>query len=256
MASRMGRYYQTNNENSDRTSRNQKLYDTLYSDNAYDDVETVVTKPSPNKIDIEKIRELLKSDEIKKNIDYKKVDNELDYQDPLDEEKSYDIRDVLSKARDERENEPSKYRSLRNTEYNILKGIKIDEYKQQMEEDSEELKELINTITSTSLLNKMGDRELSLELLNDLRSNTMIGDSDSIKAIIEEEKKEAKEEKPSEIDTSFYTSSLSFKDKDFEQLKDINNSIRKNNHLITTVLVVLIVVIIAVTAYVFFNLFI
>ncbi|MDD2435483.1 MAG: hypothetical protein PHO63_04435 [Bacilli bacterium] len=254
MTSRMGKYYRTNTENNNRTSKNQKLYETLYSDNDYDDIDNAVTKPLPDKIDIEKIRELLKKDE-DKNSHRTPIIKEpvLEYPDSWDEDKNYDIRDILDKARVERESEPTAHRSIKNTDYNISKGIKVDEYQKQMEEDAEELKELINTITSTSLLNKMGDRELSLELLNDLRSNTMIGESESIKALIEEETNVVEEE-TKELDKSFYTSSMNLLDKDLVNLDDINTSIEQNNRLITIVLVVLIVVIVMVTAYVFFNL--
>lgn len=251
MSSRMEKYYQSNTRNNERTSKNQDLYSQIYSEKEYTNVEGVITSSSPNEIDINKIRELLKSQE-KKNTIVKeaRVNPNLEHDDPLDEEKNYDIKELLDKARDERSEKPTDYRSLKNTEYDILKGIKLDGAKTDFQSEADELKELINTITSTSLLNKLGDRELSLELLNDLRSNTMIGDSKSIKSIIEEEKKAEKEE---EVDNSFYTSSLNFKDKDFEQLKDINNSIRKNNTLIKVMLVILIIVILTVTGLIFYS---
>ncbi|MGE5455916.1 MAG: hypothetical protein ACM3O4_02250 [Ignavibacteriales bacterium] len=253
MSSRMEKYYQSNTRNNDRTSKNQDLYSQIYSEKEYTNVEGVITSSSPNEIDINKIKELLKSQE-KKNTIIKeaRVTPNLECDDPLDEEKNYDIKELLDKARDERNDKPTNYRSLKNTEYDILKGIKLDNNKNDFQSETDELKELINTITSTSLLNKLGDRELSLDLLNDLRSNTMIGDSKSIKSIIEEEKKADKEENE-EVDRSFYTSSLNFKNKDFEQLKDINNSIKKNNTLIKFMLAILIIVIVTVTGLIFYN---
>lgn len=253
MSSRMEKYYQSNTRNNDRTSKNQDLYSQIYSEKEYTNVEGVITSSSPNEIDINKIKELLKSQE-KKNTIIKeaRVTPNLECDDPLDEEKNYDIKELLDRARDERNDKPTDYRSLKNTEYDILKGIKLDNNKNDFQSETDELKELINTITSTSLLNKLGDRELSLDLLNDLRSNTMIGDSKSIKSIIEEEKKADKEENE-EVDRSFYTSSLNFKNKDFEQLKDINNSIKKNNTLIKFMLAILIIVIVTVTGLIFYN---
>jgi hypothetical protein len=250
----MEKYYQSNTRNNDRTSKNQDLYSQIYSEKEYTNVEGIITSSSPNEIDINKIRELLKSQE-KKNTIVKeaRVTPNLEYDDPLDEEKNYDIKELLDKARDERNDKPTDYRSLKNTEYDILKGIKLDSTKTDFQSEADELKELINTITSTSLLNKLGDRELSLELLNDLRSNTMIGDSKSIKSIIEEEKKADKAEDDEEVDKSFYTSSLNFKNKDFEQLKDINNSIKKNNTLIKFMLAILIIVIVTVTCLIFYS---
>lgn len=253
MSSRMEKYYRSNTRNNDRTSKNQDLYKEIYAEKKYTNVEGIITSSSPNEIDINKIRELLKSQEKSNSIVKEaRVTPNLDYDDPLDEEKNYDIKEILDKARDERDDKNPDYRSLKNTEYNILKGIKLDNEKLDFQSEAEELKELINTITSTSLLNKLGDRELSLELLNDLRSNTMIGDSKSIRSIIDQEKKIEKEENE-EIDKSFYTSSLNFKNKDFEQLQDINNSLEKNNKLIKFMLAILIIVIVTVTLSVFYS---
>jgi len=166
-----------------------------------------------------------------------------------EEEKNYDIRDILVKAKDSRENNEEKYRSLKNTEYNILKNIKIRNKQDEQQED--ELKELINTITSTSFLNKMSDDELSLDMFEDLKSNTMIGDSSSIKAILDEEQEELN--KTGEMDNSFFTSSLGFKEKDFEQLQDLSKSINKSNKIMKIILIILSIVLVIVLGLVVYN---
>ena len=167
-----------------------------------------------------------------------------------EEEKNYDIRDVLIKAKDSRETTEEKHRNLNNTEYNILRNIKINNKYDLAEED--ELKELINTITSTSLLNKMSDNELSLNMFDDLKSDTMFGNTSSIKSIIEE-KDEDKLHNTDEMDKSFFTSSLGFKEKDFEQLQDLNKSINKNNKIMKVILVILFVVIALILGLVVYN---
>ena len=252
MASRMERYYK-NQETKRRIVRNGDLYQTIYEDETYSNIEGVVATPKANEIDIEKIKELITSHEIEgkktRKIERKSLMVEPQIELEEEEEKNYDIRDILVKAKDSRENNDEKYRSLKNTEYNILKNIKINN-KQDIEQE-EELKELINTITSTSMLNKMSDNELSLNMFDDLKSDTMIGDSSSIKNILDSAKEEI--DKTDEMDKSFFTSSLGFNDKDFEQLQDLSKSINKNNKIIKIlmILVVVILLILGVIAYSF-----
>jgi len=47
-----------------------------------------------------------------------------------------------------------------------------------------------------------------------------------------------------EVDKSFYTSSFGFTQKDFEELKDMNHKIKKDNKFIITLLIILILIII------------
>lgn len=247
MASRMEKYYKTR-ETKRRSVRNESLYKTIYEDETYSNIEGVVATPKANEIDINKIRELLASHETEKK-QVRKLERKQQYESQTleeDEEKSYDIRDILVKAKDSREDKEEKYRSLKNTEYNILRNIKINN-NQDLEQE-EELKDLINTITSTSMLNKMSDNELSLNMFEDLKSDTMIGDSSSIKAIIEEAKEESKTE---ELDKTFLSSSLGFKDDDFEQIQDLSKSISRNNKIIKLliILVVIILLILGAIAY-------
>jgi len=251
MASRMERYYK-NKDTNKRSVRNESLYQTIYEDETYSNIEGVVATPKANEIDIEKIRELLASREKEKQMrkpERKQVIVEPEENNFEEEEKNYDIRDILVKAKDSRENNEEKYRSLKNTEYNILKNIKIRNKQDEQQED--ELKELINTITSTSFLNKMSDDELSLDMFEDLKSNTMIGDSSSIKAILDEEQEELN--KTGEMDNSFFTSSLGFKEKDFEQLQDLSKSINKSNKIMKIILIILSIVLVIVLGLVVYN---
>lgn len=243
MASRMERYYKTR-ESKRRIVRNEALYQTIYEDETYSNIEGVVATPKANEIDIEKIKELIASREREKNqsrrIERPQVVME-NIEEEKEEEKNYDIRDVLIKAKDSRENKDEAHRNLNNTEYNILRNIKINNKHDLDEED--ELKELINTITSTSLLNKMSDNELSLNMFDDLKSDTMFGNTSAIKAIIEEKEEDDELHNTAEMDKSFFTSSLGFKENDFEQLQNLNKSINKNNKIMKVILIILFIVI-------------
>lgn len=253
MASRMERYYKTR-ESKRRIVRNESLYQTIYEDETYSNIEGVVATPKANEIDVEKIKELIASREREKNqtrkLERRPLSLEPEEETIEEEEKNYDIRDVLVKAKDSRENNEEEYRSLKNTEYNILKNIKINN-KRDLDQE-EELKELINTITSTSLLNKMSDNELSLNMFDDLKSDTMIGNPAAIQAVLDE-KKEEELHNTDQMDKSFFTSSLGFKEQDFEQLQDLNKSIKKNNKIMKVVLIILFIVIALVLGLVIYN---
>lgn len=252
MASRMERYYKTR-DTKRRIIRNEDLYQTIYEDETYSNIEGVVATPKANEIDIEKIRELIASHEHQR-AQTRKLVKEPVYEETRaieEDQKNYDIRDVLSKAKDTRKNPEEEYRNLKNTEYNILKNIKINN-KQSIEQE-EELKELINTLTNTSLLNKMSDDELSLNMFNDLKSDTMIGNSESIRTILDEAREE-NVSKTGEMDKSFFTSSLNFKEKDFEKIQDLTKSINKNNKTLKVVLTILFISVAVILLFIIYML--
>ena len=57
----MDRYYKNDTTNlKKRTSRNQQLYDSIYEDNNYSNIEGIATIDKSNEIDITKIKNMLK----------------------------------------------------------------------------------------------------------------------------------------------------------------------------------------------------
>ena len=93
--------------------------------------------------------------------------------------------------------------------------------------------------------------DLDVGLLDDLKSDTMVGDADSIKKIIQEEKQ--LDEEKAELDKSFYTSSFGFTQRDFEELKNMNQTIKKSNNFMIILLVIFIGIIIAGIAIFILN---
>lgn len=168
--------------------------------------------------------------------------------------KNYDIRDILDKAKVNKKSD-DKYHSIDNTSYDILKKLKEKKELFKDEPDEDELRELIDTITGNTAINQLNDKELSLDLLDDLKSNnddTVIKDNSSIKNILEEAKKEEmrkKEDTTSELDKSFFTSSLNFGEDDFEKIASLTSNLKKNNVLLK---LLVLVVLIAVTAGIIF----
>ena len=125
-----------------------------------------------------------------------------------------------------------------------MKNLKIENAEQK-----EELKELFNTITSNSKLNQLNSKTGGFEMLDSLKSNgTNTDNSLSIKQILEE-KKDYKYYKEDEIDKSFFTSSLGFKDEDFEDEMDNMMEEKSNNTFLKVILFIMLVIILTGAIY-------
>lgn len=282
MASRMERYYKDELVSEGRSSRNKDLYKQIENMDNYSNIEGVVSIENTNEIDISKVKEMIRDREsYKKQKELNRVLNvENKKEEPVEEkiiieEKNYDINSILTKAK---ESEPKKeeYHSLGETQYKFLKSLNKKGKDYDLEKEEEELKELINTITSKTSLNDLKDsiksddkseknindeveidikkEEINTEfddddvgLLDDLKSNTMIGDASSIKKLINEEKRV---DDTGTMDKTFLTTSMGFTQNDFEEFKDINNNINKNNKFIIILISIVGILVIAIVLFI------
>ena len=239
----MDKYYESNNTK-DRTSKNQTLYRTMYDESEYSNVEGISVIEKNEKIDIDMIRELInKSNSVNKERQIVRPKKEIiQISDDFDEDKSYDIRDVLSKAKDERVVDNSK---IFDTQYNILKGVNINENLSAPEEvKTEDLKDMIEAISANS-------KDYTMNLLDDLKS---IYDPD-LKGQIEEVEKTKEVVVQEEIDRSFYTTTMGFKEEDFEDLKEIKDDVKQNSIITSVLIVVLSLIIIIGIGFLVFHFF-
>lgn len=245
MKSRMERYYEVDSDTSTRTSKNADLYQKIYENEEYNNIEGIATTLKPNEIDISKIKEMLKKKEQPDN--YKdlmpKPIEITDSSFSEDDEKNYDIRDILDKAKSER-SETNTHHKLSDSSYEMLKELN---HKKENNNDKEELKELIHTITNTSMLHKLGDQDMSTDLLDELKSDTMVGDASSIREALAKEKEELKDDnyfddEKQNMDKSFFTSSLNFKEEDFDELQEMNRNVKKNERLMNVLIFILLVI--------------
>ena len=244
MASRMEKYHSNVSSTGRRSVRNEGLYKDIYENREYSNIESVSTLEKTNEISVEQIKELLKERESnkKRNSTIKRELPKL-HTEPI-EEQSYDIRDILVKAKDEHVHD-NKNRSLKNTQYNILKNINIKD-----KLDASDQVELEKTLVNTNIFKNFDDNELSLDMLSDLKSTgeTMVDNDDLLKEV-QEAKDTYEVHNDDDMDRSFYTSSLNFKEDDFEQLKDLQDSIESNNKMIKVLFFLLFLVIIGVACY-------
>lgn len=252
MASRMDRYQ--NKE--ERSTKNESLYRKLQESSSYSNIEGIATIEKTNEVDITRVKEMLQNREnYQKQKQYSHL-MEQEKEQPkevvqtIEEEKNYDIKEVLDKAKEEWEEPNGEYRSLKNIRYDILDRLNL----KATPEEEQELQDLIDTIAMRNM-QENGDSD-DMGLLDDLKSNTMVGDATSIRKIIDEAKEEeAKQEEirkeeelannfnTDELDKSFYTSSMEFSSKDFEGLKDLGENLKKHNILLTILIIILVLVI-------------
>lgn len=267
MPSRMDRYYTDTENVNKRSSKNSDLYSKIYDeDSKYSNIEGVASIEKTNEIDITKIKEMLRNrEDYQREKDFRQIvkpsreskhDYKFDVEEEKEEEKSYDIRDILEKARVEHKDTKKDYHSLNNTQYNILKAINVDNdidaEKYFKSVDEEELEELINTITNTSMLNKMDGQELALSMFDDFKTRShTLSDSKSIQAIMDEEyEKERTSDLADTLDKSFYTASMKFSKEDFG-----DDEVPKKSTLTTVLKILLVLIIIAVVAVTCYYLF-
>ena len=231
-----------------RVAKNSELYkkinDEELSNYTVRSNATVLGNQEPE-IDIEKIKKILDT-RYNSAPQRKSIRIEQKEEEPVtyDDTKEYDINAVIEKAKSDKTDdyEEARAKKLRDTQYNILNNLQLDDEKEETrytEKKQEELMELINTITLNAEKQKeikeFDDEETDMDLFDDLKGD---GDtqvygsmSEEIKELTleqpivdsidnvknEEPKKEKKKAKTKEekVDDSFYTNSL-VKKKDFE----------------------------------------
>lgn len=301
MRSRMERYEkEEQGQTARRSNKNQELYENIGRNTKYTNFTDVT---NANAFDLGTAQKNYRTREgyhqIKEYNDFvpePKVKKELDefnylYQDH--ENKVYDINSVIREAKKNRikKDEMEAKRKLKNTNYNILASLnpeELEKYRKEKVErtkpDEEELRELIDTITSKTLAGEI-DQQTSVDLLSDLMATNMMdrvekpqkdeeeSPEDEIENELEdteemEEKlslskeildkdqidkvNKMKEEKPSgsimdESDTDFYTRSMDLSDKDFEMDDEFKE--KKMPLAIKIILIILVIAVIAIAGY-------
>lgn len=258
MATRMQKYYDDHEEYQSRTQKNQELYKKI----ATSDIDkfeitsnaTVLSDAKKN-VDVETIKKILESKykpaPQRKSI---RIETELEEESPLDETKEYDINAILEKAKEQKEidYEKERLKKIRDTQFDILKNLNIDDKGDKEEETPEQnLVNLINTITAIELQNK--DKDIDpLDILTDLK-----GDGELTSPIEKEEIKDKEikvNDNSDDLDKSFYTSSVNFTESDFDDFNDLKAEV--NSHKSIIIIVVIILTILIVLGLIFgFNYF-
>ena len=245
LKTRLSKY--EDNSNLSRVDRNQNLYDDMYENTNY---SNMVVIDDSNEIDINKIKEIIdkeknkKTREEKNRFDKEEYDSIVPTNIEADNNKIYDINEVLKKAKEKRNiieeaNEKRKlenYRFNNNLEEELSKTRKVYE---NLIKEEKELLNLMNTMTnvsSTSIANDMFQDLTGNDNFTEVLDNiTDVG----IKKI--------------DNDTTEYsTDTFMFNTKDFEDLDDIRNDVKKSSIFIKVLIIFIILAILGTIAYIIF----
>ena len=291
MDTRMNKY---DNKSFSRVAKNEELYKEI-NDASLDNFSvrsnaTVIGNQDPE-IDIEKIKKIL---DTKYNNAPKRKSIRIDI--PEEEEevdteptKEYDLNVVLEKAKDELPEtyEEARAKKLRNTQFDILNNLQIEENQEEEEPSKaeEDLMELINTISInekkiSEISEKLGQNheEIKEQVTPEEKENDAFGILDELKGSddtevyesmteeikkveeqdkLEETKKDDEEEKKENtivekvkdetMDSSFYTTSL-FKKHDFADDEDDTD---KGLNIVIKILIVLVIICFLVGIFLF-----
>ena len=278
--SRLDKY--SDDKKMSRVTRNEELYKEI-KDSELDGYNirsnaTVIGNQEPE-IDIEKIKKILdtKYNEAPKRksirVEPKHEENSIIDDVPT---KEYDLNIILEKAKDEKPEtyEEARAKKLRNTQYDILNNLNIEDNdedylvennieKPEINKAEEDLMELINTITineakvKEEAIKNEKDEVDPLNILEDLKGSGDTAVYDKIEDIptpkVEEDKKEESKAPENALDDSFYTKSL-FKKKDFE---DGSQDFLDDNKMGigVKILIVLVIIIFAAGLFLFLKSF-
>ncbi len=252
MKSRMERYYKEENVPS-RTTKNDMLYDEIYN-NKKEPASNVTVLDNISEIDISKIKSIINNREDYKKIkEYKKLinsdqnynNNELDYNFEDLEEKNYDINEILERKRSNRNSfdEGEKIRKISNTQYDILKGLSVNEEVDEQEEmdmefftQEKQLKTLISNITKGKEEIK-DTKKTSCDLFENLKGDENTRITSPVKnnnTTNINNKEQIKDE------DTFYTSKMAFAKDDFEELEQLKTKVNKTGKIMKFLIVLVI----------------
>lgn len=243
---RMDRYKDLSEESRvSRANQNKELYETIGSNTRYTNFSDVT---NANAIDLSSTKNYRTREGYHQMKEYQdvvptpRVKKELEefknlYHDR--ENRVYDINNVLEEARKNRleKDELEEKRKLKNTSYNILASLnkeELEKYRQEKKDkvihpDDEDLRELIDTITSKTLA---GDIQAASSLLSDLMATSIMDKIDKPEkdsTEISKEENEEKETEPEDKDDDDQELSLSREILDLEELKKLSKNENSDN---------------------------
>ena len=196
------------------------------------------------------------------------IEDEVKEEQPinLDKTREYDINAILEKAKGEKEvsYEKERLKKLRDTQFDILSSLDVEEEKEIKEPvEHNELMDLINTITARELVSKEKTKEQisensvdPLDILTELKGNddtVVVGGAREIESIGETSPimslEEAEKIKPlvmeEERKNQELTNTLQFTQSDFDDFNDLKKEVRSSRALMYAVIIIVSLIFIA-----------
>ena len=256
MQTRMEKYTDTHEDLGQRYKKNEELYKEISNkelDKYTVKTNATVLDDNGTNIDVEHIKKIL---DTKYNSSPKRksivIPEDLteEVEAPI-ETKEYDINLILEKAKENEavDYEKNRFKKLRDTQYDILKDIKLSNPSNAKEEepDKDELRELINTITQKELENRKQNED-PLDLFPELKGDENTVVLDGMKEELDKITKDVDIPDDESLENSFYTASTQFTQSDFDDFEDLKKEV-KGHKVILIIVTILIVIAILLCIY-------
>ena len=245
---RMDRYKDETPNRPNRYEKNQELYQDIASNTKYTNITDVTNsnafeingfKNKGSYTSRESYQQMKKYKNVESVPRIKKELDDFNYLYKIDDKKVYDINIVLEEARKNRQEKDKleEKRKLKNTSYNILADLNIEElekYKAEkikkiMTPEEEEFRDLIDTIASKTLAGEI-DKETSVNLLSDLMATSVMDKVEDANSLgYDNESYEDKESNKEETDEQVSNEEQNIDDK--EGLDKVKNIIEEDKTL-------------------------
>ena len=245
---RMDRYKDETPDRPNRYEKNQELYQDIASNTKYTNITDVTNsnafeingfKNKGSYTSRESYQQMKKYKNVESVPRIKKELDDFNYLYKIDDKKVYDINIVLEEARKNRQEKDKleEKRKLKNTSYNILADLNIEElekYKAEkikkiMTPEEEEFRDLIDTIASKTLAGEI-DKETSVNLLSDLMATSVMDKVEDANSLgYDNESYEDKESNKEETEEQVSNEEQNIDDK--EELDKVKNIIEENKTL-------------------------
>lgn len=245
---RMDRYKDETPDRPNRYEKNQELYQDIASNTKYTNITDVTNsnafeingfKNKGSYTSRESYQQMKKYKNVESVPRIKKELDDFNYLYKIDDKKVYDINIVLEEARKNRQEKDKleEKRKLKNTSYNILADLNIEElekYKAEkikkiMTPEEEEFRDLIDTIASKTLAGEI-DKETSVNLLSDLMATSVMDKVEDANSLgYDNASYEDKESNKEETEEQVSNEEQNIDDK--EELDKVKNIIEENKTL-------------------------
>ena len=245
---RMDRYKDETPDRPNRYEKNQELYQDIASNTKYTNITDVTNsnafeingfKNKGSYTSRESYQQMKKYKNVESVPRIKKELDDFNYLYKIDDKKVYDINIVLEEARKNRQEKDKleEKRKLKNTSYNILADLNIEElekYKAEkikkiMTPEEEEFRDLIDTIASKTLAGEI-DKETSVNLLSDLMATSVMDKVEDANSLVyDNESSEDKESNKEETEEQVSNEEQNIDEK--EELDKVKNIIEEDKTL-------------------------
>lgn len=249
MKSRLDRY--ENNNSVSRVSKNQNLYDDIYSNTNY---TNMVVIDDSNEIDISKIKEIIdkeknQSKRVERN-NFNKEEYDNLTKTNTEENKIYDINEVLKEAKSQRDiiEEANEKRKIQNYKFRENLDEELSKTRKVYENLIKEEKELLNIMNT---LTNVSSEDLALDMFSDLTKD------ENLTEVLDDVSSDVNIKQIDNDDSTEYsTDTFMFNTKDFDSIEDMKDNVKKTSIFIKILIFIITVVMLCGLGFLAYTFFI